>query len=55
MSKAIAGEKAVEIHTGQFGCGVFQNDVTLSTAAQILAAKLASNVFGLANLAPSGH
>ena len=41
MTKALAGGKAVDIHTGQFGCGVFRNDVTLSTAAQMLAAKLA--------------
>lgn len=40
MSKDIAGRKPVEIRTGQFGCGVFRNDVMLSTAAQILAAKL---------------
>ena len=41
MSRAVAKGKTLELHTGKFGCGVFRNDVTLSTAAQLLAAKLA--------------
>jgi hypothetical protein len=40
MTNAIADGKKVEIHTGKLGCGVFKNDVTISIAAQLLAAKL---------------
>ena len=40
MARRIAGKKPLRVMTGQLGCGVFENDVVLSTAAQMLAAKL---------------
>jgi hypothetical protein len=40
MAKTVGEGKALRINTGQFGCGVFSNSLAISTAAQMLAAKL---------------
>jgi hypothetical protein len=41
MAKTTAGEsRTLRINTGQLGCGVFGNSLAISTAAQILAAKI---------------
>ena len=40
MAKKCAGSRPLTVHTGPLGCGVFKNSVTLSTAAQLLAAKI---------------
>ncbi|MEB0137065.1 hypothetical protein QN362_17150 [Actimicrobium sp. CCC2.4] len=41
MAKNNAGnERELRIHTGQFGCGAFANNLAISTAAQMLAAKI---------------
>ncbi|EGF30937.1 hypothetical protein IMCC9480_589 [Oxalobacteraceae bacterium IMCC9480] len=41
MAKNNAGnERDLRIHTGQFGCGAFANNLVISTAAQMLAAKV---------------
>lgn len=39
-ARDVACGRAVKIHTGKLGCGVFRNDVLMATAAQILAAKI---------------
>jgi hypothetical protein len=41
MAKATAGKRKLRINTGQLGCGVFGNSLAISTAAQMLAAKIA--------------
>lgn len=40
MALELAGDRTMKLHTGQLGCGVFSNDVMMSTAAQILAARI---------------
>jgi hypothetical protein len=40
MAKTVGEGKTLRINTGQFGCGVFSNSLAISTAAQMLAAKL---------------